>query len=131
LREVVQDLGPQEFMQLVRKVTKRQGNKPDDVLNKLLLAEWSSAVAKAPVNKKEFCERFEKAYRQKLPSARIASAGAIEKRLERLLKAQKRRVKRERAVKALLSRPSLVGEALKAPDGEFSRTKCSESEATE
>jgi hypothetical protein len=104
LREAARYLGPQEFMKLAGKVvTKRRGNKPNEPLNKLLLVEWLSAKATGPVEKGKFCERFAKAYRQQ-------SAGAVEKRLERLLTAQKRKAERKRKPKARLQRQSLLNE---------------------
>ena len=97
VREAVRYLGPKRVKELNKEVAiERRGRKPNRALNELVLAEWDAAAAKDPT---EFVEAFIKKYPQK-----ARSAGAIEKRLERLLKARNR-------LKAALRRPSLVGEA--------------------
>jgi hypothetical protein len=100
VREAVRYLGPKRVKELNKEVAiARRGRKPDERLNALVLAEWDASPTKDPT---EFSRAFYEKYPQK-----ARSAGAIEKRLERLLKAQDR----DRRLKAALQRPSLVGEA--------------------
>jgi hypothetical protein len=100
VREAVRYLGPKRVKELNKEVAiARRGRKPDERLNALVLAEWDASPTKDPTEfSKAFCEKYPQKAR---------SAGAIEKRLERLLKAQDR----DRRLKAALQRPSLVGGA--------------------
>jgi hypothetical protein len=103
-------LGPQEIDQVVEDHRRaRAGRKPDEALNALVLDEWDASPTQDPA---EFSEAFCEKYPQ-----RAHSAGAVKKRLERLLKAEELKVgllkvrRKDRGLRAALQRPSLVGEA--------------------
>ena len=106
LRAAERYLGPQQIDQVVRDHRRaRAGRKPNKQLNELLLAEHDVAAADGPVDIPKFCEEFYKAHRQQ-------SARAVETRLRRLLKAREKARDWDRKLKAAMSRPSFVGEAL-------------------
>ena len=103
VREAVRYLGPKRVKELNKEVAiARRGRKPNRALNELVLAEYDVDAADGPVDIPEFSEAFFQKYPQQ-----ARSAGAVEKRLERQLKARDR----DRRLKARLQRPSLVGEA--------------------
>jgi hypothetical protein len=103
VQEAVRYLGSKRVKELNKEVAiARRGRKPNRALNELVLAEWDAAAADGPVDIPEFSKAFIKKYPQQ-----ARSAGAIEKRLERQLRARNR----DRRLKAALQRPSLVGKA--------------------
>jgi hypothetical protein len=98
VREAVRYLGAKRVKELNKEVAiARRGRKPNELLNKLVLARWDKAAVKDPT-------AFSKAFYKEYPQGH--SARAVEKRLKPLLKARDR----DRKLKAALQRPSLVGE---------------------
>jgi len=100
VREAVRCFGVERVAQLNKEVAiARRGKKPNRSLNDLLRTEWEADPVKDP---KEFSEAFYQKYPQQ-----AQSAPATKKRLERQSKAWEK----ERKLKALLQRPSLIGGA--------------------
>jgi len=100
VREAVRCFGAKRVAELNKEVAiARRGKKPDRSLNEQLRAEWEADPVK---DRKKFSEAFYQKYPQQ-----AQSAPAIKKRLER----QSKVWDRDRELKALLQRPSLIGEA--------------------
>jgi len=100
VRHAVRCFGAKRVAELNKEVAiARRGKKPDRSLNEQLRAEWEADPIK---DRKKFSEAFYQKYPQQ-----AQSAPAIKKRLERQLEAWEK----ERKLKALLQRPSLIGGA--------------------
>jgi hypothetical protein len=105
LQEAVGCFGAERVERDLRDIIKGpQVRAPDEEFNSLLLAQYDAAAAKGPVDIPEFSRGFYQTH----PLGQ--SAKAIEKRLRRLLKAQKREAERQRKLLTKLKRPSLLNE---------------------
>ena len=104
LREMVRHFGLKEVKELLADIAKtRKGNKADKSLDVLLVAQYDAAMAKdSSVTRTEVAKDFCKDHRQQ-------SVRAVEKRLTRALQDRERKAERERWLKAMLQRPSIVG----------------------
>jgi hypothetical protein len=102
VRKAVSYFGPKRVEELNKEVAmERRGRKPDRRLDERLLAEWNASEGRESIG--DFSEEFCKRHQQQ-------SAGAVDKRLRRLLKERAREAERDRKLKAALQRPSLLNE---------------------
>jgi hypothetical protein len=108
LRDMVRYFGLKEVKGLLADIAKAQrGNKADKPLDALLVAAYDAAVAKdSSVTRTEVAKVFYNRYRQQYL---LQSDRAVEKRLTRALQDRERKAERDRKLKALLQRPSLIG----------------------
>jgi hypothetical protein len=105
LREAERCLGPQELDQVMGDHRRARGGRtPNESLNELVLAEWDASPTK---NKMKFSEDFFQEYPQG------HSAEAVRTRLRRARIARIKARRRDQKLKAVMQRPSLVGEAMR------------------
>jgi hypothetical protein len=79
LREMERYFGHEKFTELVQEIGKgRKGNKPDETLNALIVAEWDLAQANGGMTRKKFSRELGKKHPGQY---RLQNSGAVLQRL--------------------------------------------------